>query len=38
MTVICGISAQVLAAYLKVPAIVFLLLFGILAGPDCLGV
>ena len=25
------------AAYLKVPAIVFLLLFGILAGPDCLG-
>ncbi|MEG4067412.1 cation:proton antiporter [Microcoleus sp. Pol11C2] len=38
MTVICGISAQVLAAYLKVPAIVFLLLFGILAGPDCFGV
>jgi len=38
MTVICGISAQVLAAYLKVPAIVFLLLFGILAGPDCLGI
>lgn len=37
MTVTCGISAQVLAAYLKVPAIVFLLLFGILAGPDCLG-
>ncbi|MEG5079932.1 cation:proton antiporter [Microcoleus sp. AT8-B4] len=38
MTVICGISAQVIAAYLKVPAIVFLLLFGILVGPDCLGV
>jgi len=38
MTVTCGISAQVLAAYLKVPAIVFLLLFGILAGPDCLGI
>ncbi|MEG3901520.1 cation:proton antiporter [Microcoleus sp. B4-C5] len=38
MTVICGISAQVIAAYLKVPAIVFLLFFGILAGPDCLGV
>jgi len=37
LTVTCGISAQVLAAYLKVPAIVFLLLFGILAGPDCLG-
>ncbi|MFS8120622.1 MAG: cation:proton antiporter, partial [Microcoleus sp.] len=38
MTVTCGISAQVLAAYLKVPAIVFLLLFGIVAGPDCLGI
>ena len=29
-----GISAQVLAEYLKVPSIVFLLLFGILLGPD----
>lgn len=37
ITVICGISAQVVADYLKVPAIVFLLLFGILAGPDGLG-
>ncbi|MGE5656778.1 MAG: cation:proton antiporter [Actinomycetota bacterium] len=37
ITVICGIGAQVVADYLKVPAIVFLLLFGILAGPDGLG-
>lgn len=37
MTVIAGIGAQVLADYLKVPAIVFLLLFGILAGQDGLG-
>ncbi|NEQ77994.1 MAG: sodium:proton antiporter [Okeania sp. SIO2C9] len=38
LTVISGIAAQVLAAYLKVPAIVFLLLFGILVGKDVLGV
>ncbi|WP_199248647.1 sodium:proton antiporter [[Phormidium] sp. ETS-05] len=38
MTTIAGISAQVLAAYLKVPSIVFLLLFGILLGPDGCGV
>ncbi|NES65091.1 MAG: sodium:proton antiporter [Okeania sp. SIO2D1] len=38
LTVISGIGAQVLAAYLKVPAIVFLLLFGILVGNDVLGV
>ncbi len=38
ITVTCGICAQVLADYLKVPAIVFLLLFGIIAGPDVLGV
>lgn len=31
---ICGIGAQVLADYLKVPGIVFLLLFGIMAGPE----
>jgi NhaP-type Na+/H+ or K+/H+ antiporter len=45
LTVIAGISAQVVAAYLKVPSIVFLLLFGILIGrenlnllnPDLLG-
>ncbi|VXD22507.1 Na+/H+ antiporter [Planktothrix serta PCC 8927] len=37
ITVIAGITAQVLADYLKVPAIVFLLFFGILAGNDGLG-
>lgn len=31
---IAGISAQVLGDYLKLPSIVFLLLFGILVGPD----
>lgn len=34
---IAGIGAQVLGDYLKVPSIVFLLLFGILIGPDGLG-
>ncbi|MBD2084044.1 cation:proton antiporter [Coleofasciculus sp. FACHB-542] len=34
ITVVAGISAQVLAQYLQVPSIVFLLLFGILLGPD----
>ncbi|NES97340.1 MAG: sodium:proton antiporter, partial [Desertifilum sp. SIO1I2] len=34
LTVTAGIGAQVLADYLKVPAIVFLLLFGILLGSD----
>ncbi|MDF0556236.1 cation:proton antiporter [Kamptonema sp. UHCC 0994] len=38
IVVICGIGAQVLADYLKVPAIVFLLLFGMIAGPSGLGV
>lgn len=37
ITVIAGITAQVLAAYLKVPSIVFLLLFGILLGSDATG-
>ncbi|MGK7922835.1 MAG: cation:proton antiporter [Trichodesmium sp.] len=37
LTVISGIGSQVIAAYLKVPAIVFLLLFGILVGKDGLG-
>lgn len=32
LTVLAGISAQVVAAYLKVPSIVFLLLFGIVLG------
>lgn len=33
-TVTAGISAQVVADYLKVPAIVLLLLFGIMLGPS----
>lgn len=38
LTVIAGISAQVLAEYLRVPGIVFLLLFGMVLGPSGLGV
>lgn len=34
IAVLAGISAQVIAEYLKVPSIVFLLIFGILLGPD----
>ncbi|MGK7900646.1 MAG: cation:proton antiporter [Hormoscilla sp.] len=34
ITVMAGIGAQVLGKYLKVPGIVFLLLFGVLLGPD----
>ncbi len=34
LTVLAGISAQVLAEYLKVPSIIFLLIFGIGLGPD----
>ncbi len=37
MTILAGISAQVVADYLKVPSIVFLLLFGILLGSDGIG-
>jgi NhaP-type Na+/H+ or K+/H+ antiporter len=37
LTILIGIAAQVVAAYFKVPAIVFLLLFGILVGKDVLG-
>ncbi|HEY9884756.1 MAG TPA: cation:proton antiporter, partial [Thermosynechococcaceae cyanobacterium] len=37
LTVIAGIGAQVLAEFLKLPGIVFLLLFGILLGPSALG-
>lgn len=37
VTIMAGITAQVLGDYLKVPSIVFLLLFGILLGPDCFG-
>jgi NhaP-type Na+/H+ or K+/H+ antiporter len=38
ITVVAGIAAQVVAAYLKVPSIVFLLVFGIALGPSVLGV
>jgi len=37
IAVFAGISAQVLAEYLKVPSIVLLLLFGILLGSDGVG-
>lgn len=37
MTILAGISAQVIAEYLKVPSIIFLLLFGIILGQDGLG-
>jgi len=37
ITVLAGIAAQVLAGYLKVPGIVFLLLFGIIIGRDGIG-
>lgn len=37
LTVIAGIGAQVLAEFLKLPGIVFLLLFGILLGPSATG-
>ena len=32
ITVVAGITAQVIAEFLKVPSIVFLLLFGVLLG------
>ncbi|MBD2663571.1 sodium/hydrogen exchanger [Richelia sinica FACHB-800] len=38
IVVLAGISAQVLAAYLKLPSIVLLLLLGILLGPDGIGI
>lgn len=37
MAVLAGITAQVVAEYLKVPSIVFLLIFGIVLGRDGLG-
>lgn len=37
IAVFAGISAQVIAEYLKVPSIVFLLIFGVLLGPDGFG-
>lgn len=38
LVVVAGIGAQVLADYLKLPSIVFLLFFGILLGSDGVGV
>jgi NhaP-type Na+/H+ or K+/H+ antiporter len=38
ITVLAGIGAQVVAEYFQVPSIVFLLLFGIILGTDCLNV
>ncbi len=38
ITVAAGIGAQVLADYLKVPSIIFLLSFGIILGPSGLGI
>jgi NhaP-type Na+/H+ or K+/H+ antiporter len=37
IAVFAGITAQVLAAYLKLPSIVLLLVFGILLGSDAIG-
>ncbi len=37
LTVLAGISAQVVAAYLKLPSIILLLIFGISMGSDGLG-
>lgn len=37
IAVFAGITAQVLAAYLKLPSIVLLLVFGIVLGSDALG-
>lgn len=34
LALVAGIAAQVLANFVKVPSIVFLLLFGVLLGPD----
>jgi len=38
ISVVAGIAAQVVAAYLKVPSIVFLLVFGIFLGPSVFGI
>ncbi len=38
ITVLAGISAQVVAEYFQVPSIVFLLIFGILLGSDSLNI
>ncbi|NET40165.1 MAG: hypothetical protein F6K19_50885 [Cyanothece sp. SIO1E1] len=38
IAILAGISAQVLGEYLKVPSIIFLLLFGLSLGSDGLGI
>jgi NhaP-type Na+/H+ or K+/H+ antiporter len=37
LTVLAGVTAQVIGEFFKVPSIIFLLLFGIGLGPDGLG-
>ncbi len=37
LALVAGIAAQVLANFVQVPSIVFLLLFGVVLGPDGLG-
>lgn len=37
IAIFAGISAQVIGEYLKIPSIVFLLMFGVLLGPDGFG-
>ena len=34
LVLVAGITAQVLANIVRIPSIVFLLLFGVLLGPD----
>ena len=38
LSVLAGISAQVIAEFLKLPSIIFLLIFGIGLGPDGLNI
>ncbi len=38
LAVLAGITAQVIAEYLRLPSIIFLLCFGVVLGPDTLGV
>jgi NhaP-type Na+/H+ or K+/H+ antiporter len=37
LTVLAGVTAQVVGEYAKVPSIIFLLIFGVALGPDGLG-
>ena len=38
LAVLAGITAQVVAEYLRLPSIIFLLSLGVILGPDMLGV